>query len=133
MPSIPEPPTPSAALQKLVEPLATFAASRILDTGDLLNLTEFYYDFADTVRRDNARVVSTTAMFRSVYMDAGALMFQQTGMKGKYAGLSEIVDGIVSDYVGLDIVQLNATKTADVLNAVAWAFYQPLKPKVKED
>lgn len=127
VPSGPIPNTPSTELQRLVEPLATYAANTILDTGDLLNLTEFYFDFADVVRRDGANVISTTADFRAVYMNAGALMFQQTGMKGKYAGLSEIVDGVISNYVGLDVRGLNAVKTADVLNAVAWAFYQSLK------
>lgn len=133
VPSIPEPETPSTALQRLVEPLAALAANKILDTGDLLNLTEFYFDFADVVRRDAADVIATTATFRAVYMDAGGLMFQQTGMKGKYAGLSEIVDGIISDYIGLDIESLDAVKTSDVLNAVAWTFYQPLKPKFEEE
>lgn len=123
----PEPPSPSSELQSAVEPLVQFAAREVVGAQDLLNLTEFYFDFADIVRRDNANVIKTTATFRNTYINAGGLMFQQTGMKGKYAGMAEIVDGIISDSIGLDIVPLDAQKTANVLNAVAWAYYQPLK------
>lgn len=113
-------PTPSQELQILVEPLVVFT-SRV-EKADLLNLTEFYFDFADIIRRDNSDVVTTTDVFRSTYIKAGNLMFQQTGMKGKYAGLAEITDGIIMDYLGEDVRASDATRTADVLNAVAWAF-----------
>ena len=125
--SIPEPDTPSAELQKLV---VSVMEIEILDTGDLLNLTEFYFDFADIVRRDGLAsepVITTTTMFRNVYMKAGTLVFQQTGMKGKYENLNETIDNIISNYIGLNVGPLDATKTADVLNAIAWALYQEIK------
>jgi len=128
-PNIPE---PSIELQGLVGPLLEFdflAASQegVLDTGDLLNLTEFYLDFASGVGRGKATIIDTTATFRTVYMNAGALMFQQTGMKGKYKNLGDTIDNILSSYMGLNVVKLDAIMTSDVLNAVAWAFYQQVK------
>ncbi|MEA1999537.1 MAG: hypothetical protein U9N61_09510 [Euryarchaeota archaeon] len=122
---IPEPPP---TLQQKVQPIIDLMAdNNSLVAGDLLNLAEFYFDFADIVRRDNGVIIENTLIFRNTYIKAGALMFQQTGMLGRYSGLSEIVDGIISDYIGLDVIPLNATKTADILNAVAWAFYQSLE------
>ncbi len=121
--TLPEPPTP--LLQATVAELAAF--SNRVEAQDLLNLTEFYLDFADVVRRDGLAskpVVNTTSIFRSTYMNAGGLMFQQTGMQGKYDGMAEIVDSIITSELGLDIVPFDAQKTAEVLNAVAWAYYQ---------
>ncbi|KKM86221.1 hypothetical protein LCGC14_1281110, partial [marine sediment metagenome] len=82
---------------------------------------------ASVVRRDKATIIDTTATFRTVYMNAGALMFQQTGMKGKYKNLGDTIDNILSSYMGLNVVKLDAIMTSDVLNAVAWAFYQQVK------
>lgn len=127
--SIPEPDTPSAELQTLIEPLVAYDFYRkgVLDTGDLVNLTEFYLDFADVISRDGGNVVDTTTMFRNVYINAGTLMFQQTGMKGKYEGLNDIVDTIISTHIGLKAMGFDEVKTHNVLNAVAWAFYQHLE------
>lgn len=115
-----KPDTPSVELQRLVEPLVGY----ILVTGDLINLTGFYLDFANVISRDGGNVVSSATIFRSVYMDAGALMFQQTGMKGKYKGLGDTVDAIITTHIGRNFDEV---KAHDVLNAVAWAFYQHLE------
>lgn len=121
-PTFPEPLTPSSRLQSAVAELAAFC-NRV-EAQDLLNLTEFYLDFADIVRRDSSLVIKTTVIFRNTYMNAGGLMFQQTGMQGKYDGMAEIVDSIITSQLGLDIVPFDAQKTAEVLNAVAWAYHQ---------
>ena len=114
---VPIVPDPSPALQLAVQPLVEFE----IEASDLLNLTEFYHDFADVVRRDNGSTIATTAILRATYMSAGKLMFQQTDMTGKYVGLSTIIDNIIATQIGLDIVPLNVPLTADTLDAVAWA------------
>jgi len=117
----PQPPLPSPTLQHVVSPLADYA--KRIEAQDLYNLTEFYMDFANIIKRDTS-IIKNTLVFRNTYSNAGQLMFQQTGMQGKYAGLSELVDNIISDQLGLDIVPLDREKTASVLSAIAWAFHK---------
>jgi hypothetical protein len=116
-------PEPDNRLKTVVRPLSMLR----IDKNDLLNLTEFYHDFADVVRRDGAVVNSTikdTAIFRETYTNAGKLMFQKTGMQGKYPALAPAIDKILASELGLDIGPLNHAEIAALLEAVAWAFSQ---------
>lgn len=109
-------PEPSNRLQTVTRPLLDLK----IEQDDLLNLTEFYSDFADVVRRDS-NIIKTTAIFRSTYTDAGQLMFQQTGMKGKYPELAPAIDKILASELGLEVAPLNHAEVADLLEAVAWS------------
>jgi hypothetical protein len=116
----PVPPVPPAPeLKELVTPLVSFVA-RMVDSSDALILAEFYGDFATVIRDDNT--LETTESFRNVYVRAGQAMSAETGLQGKYSGLPEIVDGILADSIGLQIVPLDNTLTADTLYAISWAF-----------
>lgn len=116
----PNPPRPDAELIKLTEPLSKFSISR----QDRLTISEFYYDFYIVISLDAAnKHIKTTEIFRNSYMNAGQLMFQQSGLEGKYDGLAEAIDSVIVSYLGLDIVPLEHGKAAKVLCAIAWRIY----------
>jgi hypothetical protein len=118
-PDIPD--TPSNELQQIVNNLLDYAKNNI-EEADRADLQSFYYDFADVVRRDTD-LIETTADLRNTHVKAGKLMFQRTGIDGKYAGLPEIIDGILADTLTLEVKPLNNAEAASVLNAISWAFY----------
>lgn len=116
----PSPPTPSPELIKLTEPLSKFNISK----QDRLTISEFYYDFFIVISSDAAdKHIKTTEIFRNTYMNAGQLMFQQSGLGGKYDGLAEAIDKVIISYLGLDIATLDHVKASGVLNAIAWRIY----------
>jgi hypothetical protein len=117
VPPVPVPPAPD--LKALVTPLASFAG-RVINGPDALILAEFYGDFANVIRDDTT--LETTENFRSVYVRAGQAMSEEANLQGKYAGLPEIVDGILADSIGLAVGELDHTLTADTLYAISWAF-----------
>jgi len=117
VPPTPPVPAPSKELQDLVDPIRDIKIST-LDTG---HLVEFYNDFATVVHNDSTEI-STTEIFRNVYVKAGTLMFKETNIGGKYAGLAEIVDGIIADELGLEVKSLDRDKAEDLLRAIAWGF-----------
>jgi len=116
-PPVPPVPAPSKRLQDLVDPIRNLKIG-VLDTG---NLIEFYTDFATVVRNDSTEI-SDTGKFRNIYTKAGTLMFKETGIQGKYAGMAEIVDGIISDELGLAVTSLDRDKAEALLRAIAWGF-----------
>ena len=62
--------------------------------------------------------------YRETNRRAGLLMFQETGIQGKYPGLAEAIDKVLADQVGLAVVPLDAEKrkrAIDALRAIAWA------------
>jgi hypothetical protein len=118
----PVPDTPTPDLQADVADLLDYAKNNIED-ADRADLQNFYYDFAEVVRNDSDGLIKTTADLRNTHVKAGKLMFQRTGIDGKYAGLPEIIDGILADNLTLEVRPINNIEAAHVLNALSWAFY----------
>ena len=117
----PKPNRPSDALVADVGPVVAIMKSH---PEDGRNLAAFYSAVADVIARDQGKVVQTTAQLRELNRRAGLLMFQKTGIEGKYPGLAEAIDKVLANSVGLDNVALDAAKqTAAIesLRALAWA------------
>jgi len=87
-------------------------------------LAAFYLSLADVVERDQGKVIQSTAELRETNRRTGLLMFQETGIQGKYPGLAEAIDKVLADQIGLAVVPLDAEKRKqmiDTLRAIAWA------------
>lgn len=124
-PPTPDIPQPSADLVALVKPIADlFVGDKATIKKDSANLSAFYMDMAETIERDRAtQVIKTTDNVRQTNISAGKLMFQNTGIKGRYPGLGEAIDKALAAKLGLDIVDLTDAKRTEVVNmfkALAW-------------
>lgn len=105
---------PSAEMQKLVETIVSIA------DNDLSNL---YADIANVIERDS-EIIKTTESIRTANSRCGKLMFQGTGMQGKYVGLAEKVDTAIAGAIGKENVTLTPelrTKAIEVFKALSWA------------
>jgi len=90
---------------------------------DSIELAKFYLDFANIIMRDK-EIITHVRHIREANVSAGNLMFQQTGMQGKYPGLSEMLNNIVKEVLGLEDKELtNTTRqyAQDTFKAIAWA------------
>jgi hypothetical protein len=117
----PSPERPSDALVTAVQPVAAILKGHGDDGG---RLSAFYLAEADVVARDQGKVIATTAQLRELNRRSGLLMFQRTGIEGKYPGLAEAIDQVLADRVGLDNVVFDAGKqkaAVETLKALAWA------------
>ena len=87
-------------------------------------LAAFYLALADVVERDAGQVLRDVADVREANRRAGLLMFQRTGVQGKYPGLSAAVESALTELIGLDNVPLDEAKRKNVVaafRALAWA------------
>jgi len=117
----PKPDRPSDALVAAVGPVATILKGH---ADDGRKLASFYSAVADVITRDQGKIIQTTAQLRELNRRAGLLMFQKTGLEGKYPGLAEAIDKILADRIGLDNVALDTTKQTaciEAFRALAWA------------
>jgi hypothetical protein len=119
----PEPiPAPAdAATRAAVAPVGAKLANH---KEDGRRLASFYAGLADVIARDQGKIVATTAHLRELHRRAGLLMFQQTGIAGKYPGLAEAINKVLADRVGLENVPLDAAKqkaAVEAFRAIAWA------------
>ena len=120
-PAAPEIPAPSAEAKLAVTPITALLSGH----GDQAReLAAFYHAAAEVVRRDGvgAKVLKNTSDLRTFGQRAVTLRFQ--GAFQKVPGLSEAIHGpggALAQLLKLDVVELHHTKTADVLDAVAWA------------
>lgn len=105
---------PSAEMQKIVEP--------VVEIKDL-DLASLYSDLAGVIERDS-EIIKTTETIRTAHSRSGQLMFQGTGMKGKYPGLAEKVDAAIAEAIGKENVSLTPdlrAKAVEVFKALSWA------------
>jgi hypothetical protein len=112
---------PSEPLVAAVTPVAAILKSHFDDGA---KLAEFYSALADVIQRDQGRVVQTTKELRELHRRAGLLAFQRTGIEGKYPGLSEAIEKVLADQIGLDNVALDPAKqeaSQKTFKALAWA------------
>jgi hypothetical protein len=117
----PRPDRPSDAVAAAVAPVATILKGHAEDGAKLAG---FYAALADVVTRDQGKVIETTAQLRELHRRAGLLMFQRTGIEGKYPGLAEAIDKVLADRIGLDNVKMDVTKqtaAVEAFHALAWA------------
>ena len=120
-PGAPVIPAPSVEVQTAVGPITMVLAGH----GDeAKELAAFYHAAAEVVRRDGAggKVVKNTSHLRTFCERAATLRFQ--GAFQKVPGLSDAIhgpNGALANLLKLDVIELDHGKTADVLNAVAWA------------
>jgi hypothetical protein len=87
-------------------------------------IAAFYRALADVVERDAGQVLRDVADVREANRRAGLLMFQRTGVQGKYPGLSDAIESALAELVGLDNVPLDEAKRKNVVaafRALAWA------------
>lgn len=117
--TVPEP--PDAATRAILAPVTQILAGH---PQEARQLADFYHAAADVVRRDGngAKVVKTTAELRAFGERAVTLRFQ--GVFAKVPGLSDAIhgpEGALARLLGLDVSDLDHGKTADALEAVAWA------------
>lgn len=114
-------PEPSIELQAVVQPITSYR-NPITDL-DRTNLVSFYGDFAEVLASETGPM--TVSQLKDSYNKAGKLFFENTGIKGKYAGLPEIIDGILASSLGLEANKvLDLTKTSELFKALSWAFWK---------
>ena len=117
----PKPERPSAALVTAVQPVLAILKNH---REDGLRLSEFYAALAGVFTRDQGALIKTTAQLRELHRRAGLLAFQRTAIVGKYPGLSDAIDKVLADQIGLDNVTLSSeqrAKAIDAFKAIAWA------------
>jgi hypothetical protein len=124
-PSKPNPtPTPVRPNDALVAAVGPVVAILKDHPEDGRNLAAFYEAIADVIARDQGKVVQTVAQVRELNRRAGLLMFQKTGIEGKYPGLATAIDKVLEDRIGLDDVPVDAAKRAaaiEAFKALSWA------------
>jgi hypothetical protein len=117
----PKPERPSDALMAAVKPVTAILKGHGEDGS---TLAAFYQAVADVLARDQGRVIQTTAQLREFHRRAGLLMFQRTGIEGRYPGLAEAIDKVLVERIGLDSVAIDPVKQAaaiEAFRALAWA------------
>jgi len=102
-----------------------------LPPEDGRRLGAFYSALADVIERDAGDLIDTVARVRQLNRRAGLLMFQRTGIAGKYPGLAQQIDRAIARGMGLEEtdegytdVDLDAERIerlVRVLRAIAWA------------
>jgi hypothetical protein len=130
-------PTPSVEILEPNDPTLkedALKVAEIISSGtdkkvDGVALSELYTDIALLISLDEDNtVVKTTSEIREVNSVAGSLM--NLKLKGKYPGLTEAAETLVSNVLGKDISSLNQEnrkKAVDAFNALAWGCYEGSK------
>lgn len=119
-------PAPNASLVKYLPTLAaavlvaiSFLPQRSAGTGpvatalksatstDRAKVASIYRSLADLMARDNGRLITTTALWRSVYTDALRLAAGGTDLVGKYPGLDTAVEETLGKYYSLQVLPID--------------------------
>lgn len=85
--------------------------------ADAQQVSAFYAAMADVVEKDQS-VIKTNNDFYNGYGNAGALMFQGVGIKGKYPTLATTIDGMLKAAVPLEITPWTPDKRAAMVAAL---------------
>lgn len=124
---IPEPIDPYKGYVTSITPLISGSDAE----KDGRNLAMFYMDLANVVARDET-IIKTTADIKKLNENAGQLMFQKTGIKGKYPNLGATIDKVFVAILTLENVPLTKVKRDEVvkgITAIAWACLQASERK----
>lgn len=96
---------------------------------DARRLSDLYIDLATLVELDgDEEVIKTTEEIRQANGLSGAML--RMNIKGKYPGLADAAQVIISSQVGDDVVPLDSDlrkKAVDAFRALAWACNQESK------
>jgi hypothetical protein len=114
-------PTPDAATQAIVQPITAVLAGHKAEAAEL---AAFYHAAADVVGRDGAgdQIIKTTAQLRTFLERAVTLRLQAAFTQ--VPGLSDAIhgpSGALATLLGLEVAELDHTRAANALDAVAWA------------
>lgn len=119
-------PTLAAALLVAVSlvssprPAATGPVATALQSAtstDRAKVASIYRALGDLMRRDSGRLISTTALWRSVYTDALRLAAGGTDLVGKYPGLDTAVEETLSKYYTLEVLPIDDALTEKIVSA----------------
>jgi hypothetical protein len=69
---------------------------------DKAKLRSIYGALADIMARDTGRLITTTAVWRSIYSDALRLAAGGTSLVGRYPDLDDAVENVLSEHYTLD-------------------------------
>jgi hypothetical protein len=69
---------------------------------DRAKVRSIYGALADLMARDKGRLITTTAVWRSIYSDALRLAAGGTELVGRYPDLDEAVEKVLAGYYSLD-------------------------------
>lgn len=69
---------------------------------DRAKLRSIYGALADIMARDTGRLITTTAVWRSIYSDALRLAVGGTDIVGRYPDLDEAVEEVLAEHYTLD-------------------------------
>lgn len=81
-------------------PVAT--ALQSASSTDRAKVRSIYGALADLMARDKGRLITTTAVWRSIYSDALRLAAGGTELVGRYPDLDEAVEKVLAGYYSLD-------------------------------
>ena len=120
-------PAPSSEAAEAVKPITTLLADH---ADEARQLASFYHAAAEVIKRDGAgaKVVQTTADFRTFCERSVTLRFQAVFQR--VPGLSAAIhgpQGALTKLLKLDVADLDHRKTAEALDAVAWACQEASK------
>lgn len=77
-------------------------ALRSASSTDRAKVASIYATLADLIERDGGKLISTTAVWRSIYSDALRLAAGGTDLPGKYKGLDTAIEEVLGEYYPLD-------------------------------
>lgn len=100
-------------------PVATALASA--SSSDRARVRSVYAALADVIDRDGGTLIPTTAVWRAIYSDALRLAAGGTDLPGKYPGLDQAIEAVLSQHYPLDNMPIDtvmAKKIADGCRAV---------------
>lgn len=114
-------PAPDATAQAVVVPITQLLKDH---KAEAVELAAFYHAASDVVGRDGAgdQIIKTTAQLRTFLERAVTLRFQAAFTQ--VPGLSDAIhgpSGALATLLGLEVAELDHTRAANALDAVAWA------------
>ena len=77
-------------------------------SADRATVAAIYRALGAVTKRDQGSQIGTSAVWRSVHSAALRLSVGSTSLVGKYPGLDEAVDNVLSERVGLNNISLTA-------------------------
>jgi len=109
-----------ASLVSSPRPVATgpvAVALKSASSTDRAKVASIYRALGDVMRRDSGRLISTTALWRSVYVDALRLAAGGTDLVGKYPGLDTAVEETLGKYYTLEVKPIDEALTEKIVAA----------------
>ena len=97
-------------------PVAT--ALQSASSTDRAKIRSIYGALADLMARDQGRLITTTAVWRSIYADALRLAAGGTDLVGRYPDLDEAVEKVLAGYYSLDNLPIDQALADKIVSGV---------------